>query len=104
MNQPESRISLSEQKVREIIAEATGRFATKDELDDAISAVRHDIRVTERRLREEWTDTLRYEIGRVDDHLGQQDNAIRGIYLAAISSLILLACAVIGLIGYFALR
>lgn len=106
MNQPEptSRVSLSEEKIRRVVAEATDKFATKDELDDAIAAVRQDIRITESRLRKEWTDTVRYEIGRVENHLGEQDHSIRGIYLAAISSLVLLVCAVIGLIGYFALR
>lgn len=115
MSQPEPektvRISLSEEKVRDIVAEATKRYATRDELDDAITAVRRDIRDSEIRLRGEWTDTVRYEIGGVTAHLGEQDDvlrgqndSIRGIYLTAISSLVLLLCAILGLVGYLIFR
>src|SRR5579862_1439462 len=51
-------------------------FVTHSELDDAIQAVREDIVDTETRLRTEFTNTVRYEVGRVDDHLGVQDTRI----------------------------
>ena len=51
-------------------------YVTRTELDEAIDAVRDDIRETEERLREEWTNTVRFEVGRVDSHLGVQDSKI----------------------------
>ena len=48
-------------------------WVTHSELDAAIDAVRADIQETEQRLRKEWTDTVRYEVGRVSDHLSEQD-------------------------------
>ena len=48
-------------------------WVTHSELDAAIDAVRADIQETEQRLRDEWTDTVRYEVGRVSDHLSAQD-------------------------------
>lgn len=46
------------------------------ELEAAKDAVREDIRETETRLRKEWTDTVRFEVGRVDGHLTDQDTKI----------------------------
>lgn len=48
-------------------------FVTRTELDSALDAVRADIAETEQRLRKEWTDTVRYEMGRVTGHLTEQD-------------------------------
>lgn len=48
-------------------------WVTHSELDAAIDAVRADIQETEQRLRKEWTDTVRYEVGRVSGHLSEQD-------------------------------
>lgn len=50
-----------------------GDYVTRVELDAAIDAVRADIADTEQRLRREWTDTVRYEMGRVSGHLSEQD-------------------------------
>lgn len=49
------------------------KFVTHSELDEAIAAVKSDIADTEQRLRREWTDTVRYEVGRVSNHLSAQD-------------------------------
>lgn len=51
-------------------------YVTHSELDTAIKAVRTDITATETRLRTEWTETVRFEVGRVDTHLGDQDRKI----------------------------
>jgi hypothetical protein len=48
-------------------------YVTHSELDAAIAAVKDDIADTEQRLRKEWTDTVRYEVGRMDKHLDDQD-------------------------------
>ena len=51
-------------------------YVTRGELADAIADVRHDIEETEQRLRTEFTATVRYEVGRVDTHLTDQDTKI----------------------------
>lgn len=66
-------------------------WVTHSELDAAIDAVRADIQETEQRLRKEWTDTVRYEVGRVSGHLSEQDikiNWILGLIVALLVSLL----------------
>lgn len=63
-------------------------WVTRTELDEAIDAVKADIADTEQRLRKEWTDTVRYEVGKVGDHLTDQDTKINAT-LALIVTLLL---------------
>lgn len=63
-------------------------YVTHGELDAAISAVKDDIAETERRLRGEFTDVVRYEVGKVDDHLEDQDGRLVNILRTAVAALI----------------
>lgn len=66
-------------------------FVTRIELDAAIDAVRADIADTEQRLRKEWTDTVRYEMGRVGSHLSEQDvkiNWVLGLIIAGLVTVV----------------
>lgn len=65
-------------------------WVTRRELDDAITAVREDIAETEARLRTEFTSTVRYEVGKVDLHLAQQDESLKWIFRTLVGGLITL--------------
>lgn len=75
-------------------------YVTQDDFDEAIAAVTEDIRDTENRLREEFTGTVRYEVSRMDTHLDTQDESIKWIQRYALTSLVLIICALIGFIAY----
>ena len=75
-------------------------YVSQDDLDEAIADVREDIRDTENRLREEFTGAVRYEVNRMDRHLDTQDNSIKWIQRYALTSLVLIVCALIALISY----
>lgn len=81
----------------------TTEHVTHDELDIAFGKVLSEAKTytdaAERRLREEWTDTVRFETGRVDSHLDAQDGKIN--WLLGLMVTILLG--VIGWLVYFAL-
>ena len=73
-------------------------YVTRDELSEALAAVRADIAETEKQLRKEFTDAVRYEVGRVDTHLTDQDTKINWtlgliamLLIAVISGLIYVA-------------
>lgn len=63
-------------------------YVTHGELDAAIASVKDDIAETERRLRGEFTDVVRYEVGKVDDHLEDQDGRLVNILRTAVAALI----------------
>lgn len=72
-------------------------FVTRSELDEAITDVRREADEMEQRLRGEFTGTVRYEIGKLDKHLDQQDakfhwvlGVLFSLLVAVIASLILL--------------
>jgi len=74
---------------------------TRAELDlalaDAIAEAKEYTDDAERRLREEWTDAVRHEVGKVETHLGSQDTKIH----AALGLLFTLLLAVVGWGVYF---
>lgn len=67
---------------------------THDELDLALAQALAEAKEytddAERRLREEWTDAVRHEVGKVDTHLGDQDSKINWI-IGLITTLLLAA-------------
>lgn len=72
-------------------------FVTHPELNEAIEAVLEDIRDSEERLRKEFTTTMRWELQRITDHLGEQDETLKwinrwtlGVLVSVIVALILL--------------
>lgn len=65
-------------------------YVTHDELAEALADVRADIDETEQRLRSEFTSTVRYEIGKVDTHLTQQDTRINWTLGLIVSLLVVL--------------
>lgn len=78
-------------------------YVTRDELAEALADVRADIADTEERLRTEFTQTVRYEVGKVDAHLTQQDTRLNWtlgliitLLLAGISGLVWVALAASG--------
>lgn len=70
-------------------------YVTRSDLDKAIEAVREDINETEQRLRREWTDAVRYEVGRVTDHLTDQDTKINWTLGLIVSLLLLIISALL---------
>lgn len=73
-------------------------YVTGQELSDAIAAVTADIRDTETRLRDEFTGTVRFEVGRMDTHLGDQDETLKWINRWALGSLVLVVVGLLYLI------
>ena len=73
-------------------------YITRSELDDAIAAVTEDIRETEQRLDEKFTNTVRWEIGRVDKHLSDQDESLKWIQRFALGALLTVIAALIYLV------
>lgn len=77
---------------------------TRDEMDlalaEALAEAKQYTDTAEQRLREEWTDAVRHEVGKVDVHLGDQDTKINWI-LGLMATLLL---AVIGWLIYFLLH
>ena len=77
-------------------------YVTRAELDKAIDGVVERIDETEQRLREEWTNTVRWEMGRVDDHLGEQDSKINWVLGLIVSLLVAVVATGVGAFIYLA--
>lgn len=75
-------------------------YVTHDELAVALADVRADIDDTEQRLRDEFTNTVRFEVGRVDQHLTQQDSRINW----TLGLIVTLLVALVGGLLYTALH
>ena len=70
-------------------------FVTHTELDEAIAAVKDDIAETEQRLRREWKETVRFEVGRVDTHLDAQDGKIDRVFYLIVTMLLSLVSSAV---------
>lgn len=73
-------------------------YVTHDELSEAIAAVTEDIRDTEQRLDAKFTGALRYEMGRVDQHLSAQDETLKWINRWTLGALLAVIVALIYLV------
>ena len=71
-------------------------YVTHDELGAAIAAVTEDIRDTEQRLREEFTNAVRFEADRTEKHLDAQDETLKWINRWALGALVAFITSLLG--------